>query len=58
MSGTFKLSNVQALQKSIKSLDNAVLKAAAIQVVDGELGGWASHSSWSKFGKSTTTILC
>ena len=51
MSSKFQLKNAKALEKSIKSFDNSILKAAAMQVVEGELGGWQQHSSWNQFGK-------
>ena len=51
MNGKFQLKNAKALEKSIKSFDNSILKAAAMQVINGELGGWQRHSSWNQFSK-------
>lgn len=47
----FKLNNAKALEKSIKSFDNPILKKAAMQVIEGEMGGWTQHSSWTKHSK-------
>lgn len=48
---TFKLKNSDLLSRNIDAFENPVLKAAAVQVIEGEAGGWKSHSSWSNFSK-------
>ena len=47
----FKLKNAELLSQNIDAFDNPVLKAAAEQVVEGEAGGWISHSSWNSFSQ-------
>lgn len=53
----FKLNNAKALEKSIKSFDNPILKKAAMQVIEGEMGGWTQHSSWTKHSKEKVYLL-
>ncbi|HFK5528353.1 TPA: hypothetical protein ACGZ99_002417 [Elizabethkingia anophelis] len=53
----FKLTNAKALEKSVKSFDNPILKKAVMQVIDGELGGWTQHGSWTKHSKEAVQAL-